>query len=164
MTPLEWGQLTLSHASSMLCDVSKEQWSWVAEDHPARWTSQMARIVGKEPAGVFDTRYGKCHEGEVVPGSWWRVEDDGRVIAYGWMDINWGDAEILLAIDLEARQQGVGTWVVENLKREALRRGLNYLTNVVRPTHPDRERVAKWLEKRGFSSAEDGRHFRAVSR
>lgn len=124
----------------------------------------MARIVGGERPGIFHSRFKQCAEGDMVPGSWWRVEDDGRVIGFGWMDVNWGDAEILLATSMEQRERGVGTWMVEHLKREAQRRGLNYLTNVIRPNHPDRERVARWLEKRGFASGEDGRHFQSVSK
>ena len=76
----------------------------------------------------------------------------------------WGDAEILLATDPEHRGQGVGTFVLEHLEHEAKERGLNYVYNTVRPTHPDREAVTAWLEKRGFEPSEDGSLLRAVAR
>lgn len=68
-----------------------------------------------------------------------------------------GDAEILLAVGESERGSGVGTFVLQHLDDEASARGLNYVLNVVRPTHPDRHRVAAWLEHHGFAAAEDGR-------
>jgi hypothetical protein len=34
---------------------------------------------------------------------------------------------------------------------------LNYVVNVVRETHPDRERVTAWFLAHGFTGTEDGR-------
>jgi len=138
--------------------------SWTAESAPARWDEDKARIVGAEAPGVFDSRYADATLGAVVPGKWWRALEGDQVVGFGWMDVSWGDAEILLATAREARGRGVGSFVLEQLKQEAHERGLNYLTNVVRATHPERERITQWLEKRGFASGEDGRHFRSVCR
>lgn len=135
--------------------------SWIRERN-AVWNADKARIVGRAPAGIFDTRYGSLAEGQLVPGEWWHVEDDGRVVAYGWLDVNWGDAEILLATEHEAQGRGVGTFVLKHLELEARARGLNYMYNVVRPTHPEGEAVTAWLVKRGFETASDGRLLRAV--
>lgn len=134
---------------------------WIAEN-PARWDDDKARIVGAAPAGVFDSRYRQLRVGERPPGEWFRVEDGAGVVGYGWLDVNWGDAEILLATDASARGKGVGTFVLEKLAEEAHARGLNYLTNVVRPTHPDAARVSAWLSRRGFHASEDGRLLRAA--
>lgn len=139
-------------------------WTWTREPSPAHWDADKARIVGGAGVGVFgEHRYEELAEGDVLGGTWWRVEEAGRVIAYGWMDMNWGDAEILLATDRDYRRQGVGSFVMERLKREALARGLRYLTNVVHPTHPEKERLTAWLEKRGFASDDAGRYFRALT-
>lgn len=138
-------------------------WAWVAEGQPSRWDEHKARIVGGEAPGVFDSRYSERSVGDLLPGYWWRVEEDGRVIGYGWMDVVWGDAEVLLAVARDQRGRGVGSFVMEQLEREAFKRGLRYVTNVVRPTHPEKDRIAGWLEKREFASGEDGRHFRSVA-
>lgn len=135
--------------------------SWIRERN-AVWNADKARIVGRAPAGIFDTRYGRLEEGHLVPAEWWRVEDQGRTVAFGWMDVNWGDAEILLATDAEARGRGVGTFVLKHLELEARSRGLNYMYNLVRPTHPQGAEVTAWLVKRGFAAASDGRLLRAV--
>lgn len=135
--------------------------SWIHES-PAKWDADKVRLVGRAPAGVFGPRYAAAREGEIVAGEWWRVEEAGRTIGYGWLDVNWGDAEILLATDPEARGRGVGTFILLNLEAEAFARGLNYLSNVVRETHPERERVTAWLAGRGFVPSEDGRLMRAV--
>ena len=73
---------------------------WIHEN-PAYWDDAKADIVGAVDPGVFDL--GERAIGDVVPGEWWRLERDGKVVAYGWMDVNWGDAEILLAVAPGAR-------------------------------------------------------------
>lgn len=135
---------------------------WIQEKGLPTWDADKVRIVGGAPTGVFDTRYGDLGEGETVPGQWWRVERDGAVVGYGWLELVWGDAEILLATAPDARGEGVGAFVLEHLEAEARARGLNYLTNIVRPTHPQREQVAAWLTKRGFKASEDGRLVKRV--
>ena len=73
-----------------------------------------------------------------------------------------GDAEILLATAPDARGQGVGSFILDHLESEAHERGINYLYNTVRPTHPDRDRVSAWLRTHGFQANEDGSLFRAA--
>jgi ribosomal protein S18 acetylase RimI-like enzyme len=131
-------------------------------DNPPRWDADKQRIVGDAPAGIFDSRYRALREGDAVPGEWWRVEDGGSVVGYGWLDVVWGDAEILLATAPGARRKGVGALILDRLAGEARARGLSYLCNIVRPTHPDGEAVSKWLRSRGFTPDSDGRLVRAV--
>ena len=137
--------------------------TWIHEPLP-QWDAQKARIVGGTAEGVFDRSYRDQAEGHLIPGDWWRVERNGETVAFGWLDINWGDAEILLATATEARRQGIGDFVLANLEQEARARGINYLHNVVRATHPEREVVSQWFSKRGFQPSEDGRLFRSVVR
>jgi N-acetylglutamate synthase-like GNAT family acetyltransferase len=127
---------------------------WVHEDDP-RWDGDRERVFAGVPEGVFPT--GSRATGERLASDWWRVERDGRVVGYGWLDDVWGDAEILLAVDEGERRTGVGAFVMARLEEEAANRGLNYVVNVVRETHPDRAAVTAWLEHRGFTAAEDGR-------
>lgn len=131
----------------------------------ATWDADKQRIVGGAPAGTFDTRLTGASENELLPGDWFRAEDDsGKVVGYGWMDVLWGDAEILLATDPERQGEGIGSYVLDHLEEEARKQGLNYLTNVVRPTNPRADHVRRWLEKRGFERTEDGRLLRASSK
>ena len=135
--------------------------AWIHEN-PPYWDRSKAAIVGGAPKGALDVR--ERNDGEIVPGEWWRVEQDGRTVGYGWMDTNWGDAEILLAVDPRTLGAGVGTFILDRLEDEARARGLNYLYNVVRDTHPERSRVTRWLEDRGFVESEGGLLKRAVKR
>ncbi len=137
--------------------------AWIHES-PAKWDAGKARLVGRAQKGVFDTRYAQAKEGDLVPGEWWRVEEDGRTIGYGWLDVNWGDAEVLLAVDPAARGKGVGSFALAELEREASARGLNYLLNVVRPTHPARDTFVAWLVRRGFDGTDGGRFVKRVDR
>ena len=126
------------------------------------WNADKQRIVGSLPKGVLDSRYSEMKDGELLPCNWFRVEEDGKTVGYGWIDVVWGDAEILLATADESKKTGVGTFILEHLDSEARHMGLNYIYNVVRPTHPDGEAVAAWLTKNGFESKEDGRLTRRV--
>jgi len=136
---------------------------WIRES-PARWDAGKARIVGGADVGIFDTRYRTMAEGKLVPGEWWRVEDGDEVVGYGWLDVVWGDAEILLAAAPGARGHGVGAYILERLDDEARAQGLGYLYNMVRPTHPQANRTTLWLEKHGFQAEQDGRLVRDVGR
>jgi GNAT superfamily N-acetyltransferase len=127
--------------------------NWVRES-PATWDEGKKSIVGGAPAGIFQAIGGK--PGELIAGDWWRVEEGGRTVGYGWMDTVWGDGEILLAVEPAARRRGVGAYILERLDEEASARGLNYLYNVVRPTHPDRPGITRWLTGRGFAADSDG--------
>ena len=126
---------------------------WIRESPPL-WDGDKRRIIGGAPAGVFSL--GPFQPGGVVPGDWWRVEDDGEVVGYGWMDHAWGDAEILLAVAPNAQGGGTGSFILDRLEDEAAGRGINYLYNVVPDAHPDRAGLERWLLRRGFVASQDG--------
>jgi len=126
---------------------------WIHEA-PARWDAGKEAVLGGAPAGALDVE--ALRGAGILPGDWWRVEEDGRTVAYGFMDAVWGDAEILVAAGPGAQGQGVGAYVLERLEEEARARGLRYLYNVVPPTHPRGAEVTRWLTSRGFKSSEEG--------
>jgi len=125
--------------------------SWAHEPSPT-WDADKQRIIGAAPAGVFDLGYA---DGDALPGDWWSVRSPGgTVVGYGWLDATWGgDAEILLAVEPAAQQQGVGSFVIERLEHEAAARGLNYVYNTVRDSHPDRDGLHDWLAVRGYQGS-----------
>ncbi len=127
--------------------------TWIRETPPV-WDQDKRRIIAGAPAGVFSL--GAFHDNDVVPGDWWRVEEDGRVVGYGWMDHAWGDAEILLAVSPDLQGRGAGTFILDRLEDEAAGRGINYLYNVVPPAHPDRAGLERWLLRRGFVASQEG--------
>ena len=133
--------------------------TWV-EDHDPRWDADRERVFATVPEGVF--RAEARTSGERLSSDWWRVEDGGRVIGYGWLDDVWGDAEILLAVDEGARGTGAGAFALARLEGEAAARGLNYVVNVVRDTHPDQVAVAEWFLAHGFARTEDGAMWKRV--
>jgi N-acetylglutamate synthase-like GNAT family acetyltransferase len=127
---------------------------WVREDDP-RWDGDKERVFATIPAHVFPAL--PRSPGERLSSDWWHAERNGRVIAYGWLDDVWGDAEILLAVEEGARRGGAGRFVLDRLEEEAAARGLRYVVNVVRDGHPDRAAVHAWFLDRGFRGTEDGR-------
>lgn len=129
---------------------------WIRE-HPARWDEDKQAIIGGAPTGVFDARFATLADGAPLSGEWWRVEDEGRTVGYGWLDAVWGDAEILLAVAPDEQERGVGAFILDRLGDAAAARGLNYIYNVVRPSHPEAESLTRWLRDRGFEPHADGR-------
>jgi len=130
--------------------------SWKREN-PAQWDAPKQRILGAAPAGSLPAY--DMTAGGVAPGDWWRVERDGVVLGYGWMDTVWGDAEVLVAVDPAHQGSGAGTFILEQLEREAAQRGLGRITNAVPPAHPQRQQVMAWLGRRGFTTRGDHEHF-----
>jgi len=135
---------------------------WIQENQPT-WDADKIRIIGGAPTGAFDRRYKELKPGTQLSGDWWKAVDKGKTVGFGWLDIVFGDAEILLATEAVAQGKGVGTFILENLSKEAAQRGLNYVYNVVRPSHPDKERVSAFLKKRGFQASEDGSLLRSAA-
>lgn len=127
---------------------------WTHESPPT-WDADKRRVVGGAPAGVFEALKATA-DGTVLAGDWWRAERDGQAVGYGWMDVTWGDAEILLATGPEGQRKGVGTFVLDRLDEEARKRGLRYLYNVVPEGHPDAKGLAGWLQRRGFEVSGEG--------
>ena len=136
---------------------------WIHES-PAHWDRDKARIIGGAAPGIFDPRLSDRPLGSLLPGDWWRVEESGEIVGYGFMDLIWGDAEVLLVVDPAARGGGIGSWIMDRLEHEAFARGVRYLYNQIRATHPDRDGIQRWLEGRRFTASGDGRLLRAVVR
>jgi GNAT superfamily N-acetyltransferase len=124
-----------------------ETFDWI-EENPPQWDAHKAALFERVPAGAF--RLARYRTGDLLPGAWWRVESAGTVVGYGWMDHNWGEAEVLLVVDPDRQRCGAGSFILDRLEREAAQRGLNYILNVVPPTHPTREATERWLVSRGF--------------
>ncbi|MEM9188906.1 MAG: GNAT family N-acetyltransferase [Myxococcota bacterium] len=135
---------------------------WIKEN-PPYWDKHKAAIIGAAPAGTFAQAF-PSEIGTLLSGQWWRVERNREVAGYGWMDVNWGDAEILLCTHPGVRRTGIGSFILEQLENEALEQGVNYIYNVVNADHPEREELTRWLTARSFSGSEDGKLLRAVCR
>jgi len=135
--------------------------SWIAET-PPRWDAEKQRIVGGAPEGSLKIE--TFADGDSIPGDWWRVEQDGKAVGYGWMDTTWNGAEILLAVSPDAEGAGVGSFILDQLDAATAEKRLNYMFNVVQATHPQREAVTRWLEARGFQGSDDGQLKRHVKR
>lgn len=127
---------------------------WEREDAP-RWDEHKQRIFGAvELASVGLTRPAA---GTSVADEWWRVTDDNAtILGYGWLDSEWGDAQISFLVAPDHRGSGVGEFIVGRLEREAAARGLNYIYNEVPAGHPDRAWMTQWLTSHGFASSSDG--------
>jgi GNAT superfamily N-acetyltransferase len=71
-------------------------------------------------------------------------------VGYGWLDSEWGDAEVTFLVAPGHRGAGIGAFILDRLEAEAAARGLNYIYNVVPPASPDPGWVTAWLTGHGF--------------
>ena len=125
---------------------------WIKEDAP-RWDADKQRLFG--PAELAATGLTPPALGASVADEWWRVADAaGSVVGYGWLDSEWGDAEVTFMVAADRRGEGIGAFIIDHLEAEAAARGLNYIYNVVPRTSPDPGWVAKWLVGHGFVSGD----------
>jgi GNAT superfamily N-acetyltransferase len=127
---------------------------WTREDTPS-WDADKQRLFG--PAELAATALTPPAPGAPVADEWWHVSDpSGQVVGYGWLDTEWGDAEITFLVDSARRGEGIGAFIVNHLESEAAARGVNYIYNVVPRTSPDPEWITGWLAAQGFAPGEGG--------
>jgi GNAT superfamily N-acetyltransferase len=121
---------------------------WIREDAP-RWDADKQRIFGR--AELAATGLTPPPDGAPVADEWWHVvQESGEIVGYGWLDTEWGDAEVTFIVAAGHRGQGIGEFIVDRLAAEAVARGLNYIYNVVPATSPNPDWVTAWLTGHGF--------------
>jgi GNAT superfamily N-acetyltransferase len=135
---------------------------WTKENAP-RWDADKQRLFGAD--GLAAVGLDEPAAGAALADEWWRVTDDGGgVVGYGWLDSEWGDAEITFLVGSGNRGHGVGAFILDRLEAEAAARGLNYIYNVVPASHPDRAWMTHWLTLHGFFPSGSGELRRQVRR
>jgi len=122
---------------------------WLPEPKPARFDDAKRAFFAQLPDGAVRVQ----PAGELLPGTWWRLEHDGDVVGYGWMDVTWGDAQILLAVHPERQREGLGAVILDHLEAEAHAAGLGYLFNTIPADHPDPEGARAFLTGHGFEAS-----------
>ena len=121
---------------------------WIREDAPC-WDADKQRLFGE--AELAATALNPPAPGALVADEWWHVADAaGVIVGYGWLDSEWGDAEVTFIVAPDRRGEGVGEFIIDHLEAEAAARGLNYIYNVVPATSPNLEWVTAWLVGQGF--------------
>jgi GNAT superfamily N-acetyltransferase len=121
---------------------------WIREDAPC-WDADKQRLFGE--AELAATALNPPAPGALVADEWWHVADAaGVIVGYGWLDSEWGDAEVTFIVAPDRRGEGVGGFIIDHLEAEAAARGLNYIYNVVPATSPNPEWVTAWLVGQGF--------------
>ncbi len=127
---------------------------WVKEDLP-RWDADKQRMF--DDIALLSVGMDRPAQGASLADEWWHVVgDDGAIAGYGWLDSEWGDAQITFFVDRARRGDGIGEFVLDHLEDEARKRGLNYIYNVVPATHPDRPWMTGWLQSHGLEESAHG--------
>lgn len=134
--------------------------TWTKEDRP-RWDADKDRLFTDADLAAVGLAE-RPALGDAIADEWWSVREGDDVVGYGWLDSEWGDAQITFFVDATHRRSGVGGFIVDRLAAEARERGLSVIYNVVPDSHPDPAAVTAWLQARGFSDAGEGELRRQV--
>src|SRR5579863_4025925 len=127
---------------------------WTKEDAPV-WDAAKRDVFG--PDGLAATGLVPPADGAPLADEWWRVTDDaGAVAGYGWLDSEWGDAQVTFLVAPARPGAGIGEFIVARLEHEAAQRGLNYIYNVVPASHPEPAWMTGWLTGHGFAVSGSG--------
>jgi GNAT superfamily N-acetyltransferase len=141
--------------------VSDVTLGWTKEDAP-RWDADKQRLFTTEALAAVGMEAPQA--GYAIADEWWRVTNDGGdVVGYGWLDTEWGNAQIALLVGDGHRGRGIGDFILRRLEEEARARGLNYIYNVVPDGHPNRAWMTQWLLLHGFLASPHGDLRRQVS-
>ncbi len=98
---------------------------WTKEDTP-RWDAAKQRLFGPEELAA--TGMAAPGPGSPIADEWRHVTgDDGEVAGYGWLDSEWGDAEVTFLVGRDRRGTGIGGFIVDRLEEEAAGRGCQLL-------------------------------------
>lgn len=127
---------------------------WTKQNRP-RWDEDKDRLFGDADLAAVGLA-ARPAVGDAIADEWWEVRSGDEVVGYGWLDSEWGDAQITFFVAADHRGAGVGAFIVERLADEARERGLMVTYNVVPSTHPEPAVVSAWLRKRGFTDAGEG--------
>jgi benzoate-CoA ligase family protein len=127
------------------------EFDWVREETP-RWDVAKRELFGADELAAVGM---SAPEPDApLPNEWWRVCDAaGAVVGYGWLDTEWGDAEITFVVAPDRRGAGIGDFIVSRLEAEAAARGVNYVYNEVPASHPDAAWLTAWLVRHGFTAS-----------
>jgi GNAT superfamily N-acetyltransferase len=135
--------------------------TWQKESAP-HWDADKQALFG--PTELASAGLQAVEPNTPIADEWWRVAtEDGRVVGYGWLDSEWGNARISFFVAPAARGSGAGEFILDRLEEEAVSRGLNYIYNIVPDTHPDQVWMTNWLSLHGFQQSHQGELRRQVA-
>jgi len=119
---------------------------WTKEDAP-RWDADKQRLFTTEALAAVGMEAPQA--GYAIADEWWQVTNDGGdVVGYGWLDTEWGNAQIALLVGDGHRGRGIGDFILRQL---ASRRGPVYARRCVRrgvlidAVDINAQRIAHWL-------------------
>ena len=128
--------------------------TWVKDDDP-RWDADRERVFATVGPGVFPGRAASRGSGCPVTGGGSRTTAGSSATAGS--TTSGATRRSCSRSRRAARGTGAGAFALARLEEEAAARGLNYVVNVVRDTHPDRDAVTAWFLAHGFTGTDDGR-------
>jgi GNAT superfamily N-acetyltransferase len=121
----------------------------IKEEHSV-WDTEKEIIFAEVSDGTFDN-LNNLELGSQLNQEWWKLIDDNeRVLGFGWINYENGDFEISLVVDTNHQGEGLGSFIIEKLEAIALEKGFNEVVAIVKKTNPNSEEMIDWLYKKSY--------------
>ncbi|MFE4354013.1 GNAT family N-acetyltransferase [Peribacillus butanolivorans] len=120
----------------------------IKEENPI-WDIEKENIVGKVEGGTFNLD--NLEVGTQLHQEWWKlIDDNDRVLGFGWINYENGDFEISLAVHKDYQGSGSGSIIIEGLESIAKEKGFNKTVAIVKKTNPNSLKMIKWLYQKKY--------------
>lgn len=115
------------------------------------WDTEKQSSIGSW-SGRFNGLPTKSHIGVSLPGSWWRVTDNGSLCGFMWMvSILEDPSTVELEACIVSPGEGVGSTALSLVCSALKGQGATTVIATIQHTNPDASKVEKWLLKNGFA-------------
>ncbi|MCM0625132.1 GNAT family N-acetyltransferase [Lysinibacillus sp. OL1_EC] len=113
------------------------------------WNIEKETIVAEAGEGTFDNSNSEL--GTLLNQEWWKLIDDNeRLIGFGWVDYENDDFEISVAVTKEYQGLGLGSFILVELEHIAKEKGFNETVAIVKESNQESDKMIKWLYKKGY--------------
>ncbi|WP_158231574.1 GNAT family N-acetyltransferase [Sporosarcina sp. P18a] len=114
------------------------------------WDTEKENIFAEIAEGTFED-LSNLELGTPLYQEWWKlIDENGRILGYGWVSYRNDDFEISLVVDTKHQGVGLGSFIMDKLEAIAVEKGFNEIVAIVKNTNPNSEVMIKWLFKKGY--------------
>ena len=120
------------------------------KDGESIWDIAKETIIGKVEEGTFE--FYNLELGSKLNQEWWKLVDDNeRVLGFGWINYAHDEFEISLAVDEDSRGDGLGSFIVEEFERIAKEKGFNETLAIIKHSNHNSLKMVEWFYQKGYA-------------
>lgn len=141
----------------MLCKSSVKDFTQNGElimklikDEKLIWDIEKETIFEKIEKGTFE--FCNLEIGSKLEQGWWKLVDENeRVLGFGWINYKNDDFEISLAVNEDSRGTGFGSFIVKELEGIAKEQGFNETAAIIKQSNPNSSKMVEWFYQKDYA-------------